>query len=479
MATSNTYYINGPSLGSSTAVFLNANLTTVAPNGFYSDGVISRQQVSGVLLPQQNCPSCATPCGTAITGSGRQGVYLINLNAGDEVSDVGAIIIRFNPLSVPDGIRATFNGVVYNKLTSPVDGFHKTTTPGGFTYIGLISTDCGISGTTYPNLPKFLFNGTTFAPTGETQTITVNPGDVSLGVTAPGSCMIVIPKLTASPSIVNFEFVGPCAGTLWSISINCPVLLTGFSSSVNSETSDAVCALYKTTTYYNASLANTPGTVGLYDFVYSDAYGSTQLAAGFYRASGSIVGGNDWFEVDENGIVIALGFCEAPPENAFCIGVILDSYTCCDAIDAYNNEGCPTAPFPSSAYFYSDCSSLSLGCIMYSDAELLYPITGLSRWIYDGENCWFMDSTGTITEEGTCGGPTYDLYIADVYDCFGCTLTSTGVTVALPSGTVPVYGNYYIKEAPFDGNYYVPLYPTSVGPGIILDTFNDTGCGGC
>jgi hypothetical protein len=116
---------------------------------------------------------------------------------------------------------------------------------------------------------------------------------------------------------------------------------------------------------------------------------------------------------------------------------------------------------------------------MYSDAELLYPITGLSRWIYDGENCWFMDSTGTITEEGTCGGPTYDLYIADVYDCFGCTLTSTGVTVALPSGTVPVYGNYYIKEAPFDGNYYVPLYPTSVGPGIILDTFNDTGCGGC
>jgi hypothetical protein len=88
--------------------------------------------------------------------------------------------------------------------------------------------------------------------------------------------------------------------------------------------------------------------------------------------------------------------------NLYCVGVILDSYTCCDAIDAYNNEGCPTAPFPSSAYFYSNCSSLSLGCIMYSDAELLYPITGLSRWIYDGENCWFMDSTGTITEEGTC-----------------------------------------------------------------------------
>jgi hypothetical protein len=420
MATSNTYYINGPSLGSSTAVFLNANLTTVAPNGFYSDGVISRQQVSGVLLPQQNCPSCATPCGTAITGSGRQGVYLINLNAGDEVSDVGAIIIRFNPLSVPDGIRATFNGVVYNKLTSPVDGFHKTTTPGGFTYIGLISTDCGISGTTYPNLPKFLFNGTTFAPTGETQTITVNPGDVSLGVTAPGSCMIVIPKLTASPSIVNFEFVGPCAGTLWSISINCPVLLTGFSSSVNGATSAAACVLDETTTYYNASLANTPGTVGLYDFVYSDAYGSTQLAAGFYRASGSIVGGNDWFQVDANGIVIALGVCGTPPA---------ETYNC----------------------VLGTCVNPGDGTGEYSNLE----------------EC-----------ETACGGPTYDLYIADVYDCAGCVLTSTNETVALPSGTTPVYGNYY-QTPSFDGNYYRLLYPTSVGPGLILLDLDSTSCGGC
>lgn len=55
MAISSTYYLNAPSLGSATAVFSNSTLTTLAADGFYSDSVISRQQVSGVLLPQQVC----------------------------------------------------------------------------------------------------------------------------------------------------------------------------------------------------------------------------------------------------------------------------------------------------------------------------------------------------------------------------------------------------------------------------------------
>lgn len=59
MATSSSYYINAPSLGSATAVFTDSALTTCALDGFYSDGVISREQVDCVLLPQQTCPSCS------------------------------------------------------------------------------------------------------------------------------------------------------------------------------------------------------------------------------------------------------------------------------------------------------------------------------------------------------------------------------------------------------------------------------------
>jgi len=306
-----TYYLNGPTLGSSTTIFLNSSLTTIAPDGFYSDGVTSREQVSGVLLPPSVCNSCGIPCGDTISATGASGIYLLNLDAGSTVSDIGAIIIRFTPASVPDGIRVTYNGNIYNSLTSQVDGFHQSTDPNGFTIVGSIK---GVSSCSawYPSgatlsLNEFLYDGTSFNPTGNTQSVTISTGDISLSPSAPGYCLMVIPKTTASPNVLNFEFIGPCGSTVWGVNTFCPVLLTGFSSST--VTPSIECFNSLTETYYNASLANTPGTVGLYDFVYSDAFGALPLAAGFYHATGSIAGGGDYFEVDANGVVISIGFC--------------------------------------------------------------------------------------------------------------------------------------------------------------------------
>jgi hypothetical protein len=321
MATSSTYFLNAPSLASSTSVFTDDELSILAADGFYSDGVISREQVDGVLLPQQTCPSCATPCGTTINASGTQGIYLLDLDTGSTSGDVGAVIVRFNPYGVPDGIRGILGSETYNKLVSSVDGLHQSTNAGSLTFIGGVTADCGISGTTYPALLEYSYNGTSFVATGGTQSVTVDAGDVSLGLSAPGNTLMVIPKVTPTPSIINFEIVGPCSGTAWEMSVACPVLLTGFSSSVSALTSEAVCELTETTTYYNASLANTPGTVSLYDLVFADAYGLTQLPIGFYLASGSITGGNDWFQVDSNGVVVAIGMCVEPP---------VESYNCVD-----------------------------------------------------------------------------------------------------------------------------------------------------
>ena len=58
MATQSLYYLDAPSFSSATKVYTDAALTTVAPDGYYSDQSISRQQVGGVLLPQITCPSC-------------------------------------------------------------------------------------------------------------------------------------------------------------------------------------------------------------------------------------------------------------------------------------------------------------------------------------------------------------------------------------------------------------------------------------
>ena len=397
MAVSSSYYLNAPSLGSATAVFDDAALTTFALDGFYSDGLISREQVSGVLLPQQTCPSCTIPCGEEITASGSQGIYLLDIDTGTTVLDVGAIIIRFDPYNIPDGIRATFDSVIYNKLTSLVDGLHQSSVSGNFTYVGEIASDCGISGTTYPALPEYLYDGASFIPTGNTQSVTVNPGDVSLGSLPPGNTMMVIPKLTASPSIVNVEIVGPCLSTAWGIIVECPVLLTGFSSSVVDVSSAAVCLLSETVTYYNASLVGTPGIVGIYDFVYSDAYGSTPLAVGFYLATGSIIYGDDWFEVDSNGVVIDSGVCASPPPVSYnCVlGVCTDPG---DGTGTYATLGACQAACPPTVYAYtvrlgnnlaficteptatvwSTSVILTTGDTIYYDSALTTPVPGFA-----------------------------------------------------------------------------------------------------
>lgn len=379
MATSSSYYLNAPSLGSATAIFTDDALSICAPNGFYSNGSIVREQVDCVLLPQQTCPACATPCGETINASGGQGIYLLDLETGTTGGDIGAIIVRFDPYSVPDGIRATLGVNVYNKLTSSVDGLHQSSTSGNFTYVGDTGGDCGISGTTYPALTEFSYDGTTFVATGNTQSITVNAGDVSLGASAPGNCLMVIPKLTPSPSIINFEVVGPCSGTAWQMSVACPELLTGFSSSVNAVSAVAACALYETVTYYNASLAGTPGTVGLYDFVYADAYGSTPLTAGFYFASGSITGSNDWFEVSSAGVVIALGVCASPPTTASLAWTFSETGGAAGNMDLYVNGSIVESRSTTSSGTYTvslgdtinvevTCNQCSVGLDIYANA---------------------------------------------------------------------------------------------------------------
>lgn len=52
-------YLNA-SFENATSIFIDINMTTFAPNGFYSIGGIVRELVDGVLLPEQPCNSCAT-----------------------------------------------------------------------------------------------------------------------------------------------------------------------------------------------------------------------------------------------------------------------------------------------------------------------------------------------------------------------------------------------------------------------------------
>jgi len=307
------YYINGPSLSSATSVFTNDSLTIFAPNGFYSDSTIVREQVSGLLLPQQTCPSCSVNCGedADITVSSAEGVYNIDVNMG---TATGAMIVMFNPEGVPDGVKATYNSVPYNKFSSQLDGLHQSTTPGNYTFIGQTSADCGlVSGSPHTGLTRYSYNASsgTFFDSGYIDTISVAAGDVSTSTVSPGDCMMVIPKGTASPSILSLSVASVCPSTSWGISVSCPRVLDPFDSSSFKATLATVCAQTIDIVFYSASFYNTPGFVGLYDFVFSDNIGLTPLDDAYYYAAGSILSGGEYFRV-QNGIITEIGTCTIP-----------------------------------------------------------------------------------------------------------------------------------------------------------------------
>ena len=306
MATSSTYYLNAPSLGSATSVFTNADLTVLAADGFYSDGVIVREQISGLLVAQQTCPACATPCGGSISASGQQGIYYLNIDLG---TDIGAVVVTFNPESVPDGISALFNSVVYNGVSSPSYGWLQGTA-GLPTYVGATGSDCGIVANSPYTLDEFRYNGSTFTDLETTTSVSVVAGQMQLTAAGPGNCKMVIPKTAASPSVVDMTFIGPCLGTVFSIGVACPAPLTSFASSTVNVDSATACSDTIDQTYYVAHVNGAAGTLGLYDLVFTDANGQFKLAAGFYKTNDA--GANEWYQVDDNGVIVLFGTCLVP-----------------------------------------------------------------------------------------------------------------------------------------------------------------------
>ncbi len=300
-----TFYLNGTTLENSTSIYTNAALTNCAPNGFYSDtnsGIV--RELSGCILgPIQNCPECLTPCGSPIgTGSLNNGVYELNVDLG---ATLGAVIVKFTPVLIPDGIRATYNGVLYNKLSSPLDGYHGSTVSGGYTYLGKANA-CLSAGTTYSNLIKYKYkNGVGFQNTGTTTSVTPQAGEISLSSSDPGVCIMVIPKVAASPNNINIDMVGTCSSTAFTVEVECPALLTSFSASVRGNTKAQACGFSVINTpIYNAPVSGTSGTPAVNDWVFSDAYGSNVLAQGFYK-----INATQYIEVDANGVIIQKANC--------------------------------------------------------------------------------------------------------------------------------------------------------------------------
>ena len=152
-----------------------------------------RQLTSTTLNAVATCAACSLPSILAST-------------------QTGAIIIYFNPQSIPDGIRVLYDNVFYNTVTNNNQGRIQSTSGalGAFTILGTPTNTCVPS---TPNTSSYTFfdgivNGA-WNNTGTTQNITINTGDDVRGGQNQYSTL-VIPKPNATPNIVSIQVLGAC-----------------------------------------------------------------------------------------------------------------------------------------------------------------------------------------------------------------------------------------------------------------------------
>ena len=310
MATLGSYYIDGPTLASATAVFTDAAMTTPAPDGWYADGTSVREQIGGFLGIVQTCPSCTFPCGSGINTSGNQGIDTLAFNTGNST---GCTIIYFEPFGIPDGIRAQYRGFTWNELTSPTYGFlASTASPNNYTFVGNTANDCGIAaalgGGGYSGQDEYVWDGASFVLQGPFGVVTGAAGDVQLTAGQPGYCTLYIPKPTSTPEDATIEIFGPCSGTAFNVEINCPVQLTGVPTSGLSPADCNTAPMANT--YYNVpNRGGTAGEPALNEFFVRDVYGLNKVVAGDYTIDPP--SGRKEITVDVNGVITSIAAC--PP----------------------------------------------------------------------------------------------------------------------------------------------------------------------
>jgi len=304
------YYLNGPTLETATSVFDDPALTICAADGFYSNGVIVRQQINCLLTAIQTCPSCLLPCTTTIAASGGTGIYEVSF---DTAGDLGAIIIYFNPASIPDGIRATIGSSTINELTAITDGYHASATVGNYTFVGNSNNDCGLAAqlnaSPITNLDVFIYTQSGFPalPDSNTGVVSGAGTDVSLSTaTNPNFCTLVIPKINNNFTSVLVEIVGLCGSTGWDLEINCPRALTG-TPITTVGTSDCTETVFPDTVYVAPNQSGTDGCPEINEFAFADSNGVNKYPAGLYTINPAC--GKSRITIDANGVISAIVAC--------------------------------------------------------------------------------------------------------------------------------------------------------------------------
>jgi hypothetical protein len=317
------YYLDAPTLAQATSVYTDSALSICAADGVYSDGSITRVLSGCVLSSAKPCPSCGFQCDSEFNlqkSDSAVGVFRTTIDLGNDIGDIGAIIISFNPLSYPKGFKAIYDGITYNSFSSPIYGY--STAPTGLpVYIGDQDNDCGITTSSFI-AGNYDWDGSIYSYDGTTSIISALPSQVNLTANNPGLCIMVIPKVNLNPSSLDIIVENPCSYG-FDLRVSCPTTLFPTYTSQVAPTDELVCEYEDNLIYYNYPVSGNGVTLGLFDWVFIDPYGESVVADGYYHAPTMLPGAYDWFLV-QNGVIIQMGQCAY---NAYVITRCVDGLT--------------------------------------------------------------------------------------------------------------------------------------------------------
>lgn len=346
MAQLGIYYFNGTSFSTASAIYTNATLTTLAPDGFYSNAGIVRQQLGGILLNAQSCGSCAVACGDGVSAaiSNQNGWFQASV---DLANSTGAVILRcYLGSSIPDGILVTYNGAFYNRLTAfnnhngvtLVDGSGATVDYAGQnnqgtqlpTYVGNQNANLVGNYTTAPSgacsqgdRPQdYVLTSGAYVAQGTFQSVSVvnNQVGYATDTSTPSSPVftLVFPKTTVAPTLANVLVAAPMCGTAFSWEVDCPADLRSFTASAATN-SVPNCGADTQTLYFARNATgttapfnedtNTIPNVG--NFVFTTSNGSAYLNDTATPKFYSLQASGKYIQV-RRGVVISTGNCVTP-----------------------------------------------------------------------------------------------------------------------------------------------------------------------
>mgnify|MGYP003676676267 CR=1 FL=1 len=245
MASYSNYFINGDTLQNATAVYTDLGMTILAPNGLYSNGVVSREQSATGLGPITICPTCSsvlcehnipidapTACKTSL-----------DYNMGSTVGAIKVTVYGIIKSVVGIGIKQGSNGFFNTFSSTGESGQTNLAGPDvnalTYFYTDNFKATCsnwvnGIAASpTSPQLETYSYNPTSgsFTPTGVFNSYSFSNRVPSAVLGTTGEMVSYIPS-SASNTILEVSAVYPCSPQPL-ISVSCPTLLYDFQTNLS------------------------------------------------------------------------------------------------------------------------------------------------------------------------------------------------------------------------------------------------------